>query len=168
MSELESWKNASLGRVVLKKYNQRGELADEMVTGGKVFHISPKERRINQEMAASPDLDFFQNGFLTPVRLIETEEDAAELASNPNLLSEEDMRGLFKGNWKAFDQKVQEISNLTTLKRMLEVAQEVDATIRQVDVVNARIQEIDPADHVEIGHAGNFDERTGLKPVTPR
>lgn len=168
MSDLESWKNVTLGRIVLKKYNQRGELADEMVTAGKVFHISPKERRINQEMAANPKMDFFQNGYLTPIRLIETEEDAKELAANPNLMSESEMKDMFKGNWKAFDQRVQEVSNLTTLKRMLEVANEVDATVRQVEVIQSRIDSLNPDDLTEIRHAGSIDERTGLRPITPR
>jgi hypothetical protein len=166
----ETWKNATRGRIFLKKYNQQGQLAAEMVPGGKVFQISPTERRINTEMAASPDLDFFQNGQLTPVRLIETEEDAKEIASNPNLMAESDMVTLFKGHWKTFEAKVNEISNLTTLKRLLEIAQsdEVDAKVRQVEAVKARISDIDPVEHVEIAHAGSVDERTGLKPVTPR
>lgn len=166
--EFETWKNATLGRVVLKKYNQRGELSDEMMPGGKVFHIKPAERRINQEMAALPELDMFQNGQLTPVRLIDTEEDAKEIASNPNLLSESEMRDLFKGHWKTFESKVSEVSNLTTLERLLQVANEVDAKVRQVEVIQARIAEINPVEHVEINHAGAVDERTGLRPVTPR
>lgn len=166
--EFETWKNSTAGRVVLKKYNQRGELADEMFGGGKVFHIKPQERRINQEMAASPDLDMFKNGQLTPVRLIDTEEDAQEIASNPNLISDGEMKDLFKAHWKTFESKVGEISNMTTLERLLEVASEVDAKVRQVEFVRARIDELNPADHVEINHAGSVDERTGLRPVSPR
>lgn len=166
----ETWKNATQGRIFLKKYNQKGEMAAEMIPGGKVFQISPNERRINAELAATPDLDFFQNGQLTPVRLIETEEDAKEIASNPNLMAESDMVDLFKGHWKTFEARVGEISNLTTLRRLLEIAQsdQVDAKVRQVEAVKQKIEEIDPPDHVEIGHAGSVDERTGLKPVTPR
>lgn len=167
-SEFESWKNSTPGRVVLKKYTQRGDLGDEMIAGGKVFHISPKERRINQEMAATPELDMFQNGFLTPVRLIETEEDAKEIASNPNLMSETEMADLFKGHWKTFESRVSEVSNLNTLNRLLEVASTVDAKVRQVEVIRARIEEISPEDHVEIAHAGSTDPMTGLRSVTPR
>jgi hypothetical protein len=167
-TDLETWKNATLGRVVLKKYNQRGELSDEMVGGGRVFHISPKERRINQEMAANSDLDMFKNGQLTPVRLIDTEEDAKELASNPNAMSETEMHELFKGNWKTFDARVQQVSNAVTLQRMLQVASEMDATLRQVEVVKARLEEIAPSEITEITPAGSVDERTGLRPVTPR
>lgn len=170
MAEHESWKNTTAGRIFLKKYNQRGELAAEMIPGGKVFQISPKERRINTEMAAGPELDFFSNGQLTPVRLIDTEEDAKEIASNPNLMAESEMVDLFKGHWKSFEARVNDIGNLTTLQRLLEVAQSdaVDAKVRQMEAIKARIDEISPAGHVEITHAGSVDERTGLKPVTPR
>lgn len=170
MAEHESWKNTTAGRIFLKKYDKRGELAAEMVPGGKTFQITPHERRINSEMAASPGLDFFSNGQLTPVRLIETEEDAKEIASNPNLMAESEMVDLFKAHWKTFESRIAEVGNLTTLQRLLEVAQsdQVDAKVRQVDALKARIEEISPADHVEINHAGSVDERTGLKPVTPR
>lgn len=166
----ETWKNATLGRVVLKKYNQKGELSDEMVAGHKVFHITPQERRINTEMAATAELDMFSNGQLTPVRLIDSEEDAKELASNPNLMSEDEMRDLFKAHWKTFEARVSEISNLPALNRMLELASnnEVDAKVRQLDAIKARIEDVNPTTHVEISHAGSVDERTGLKPVTPR
>lgn len=166
--DFETWKNSTAGRVVLKKFNQRGELSDEMMSGGKVFHIKPQERRINQEMAATPELDMFSNGQLTPVRLIETEEDAKEIASNPNLLSESDMKDLYKGHWKTFESKVAEISNINTLERLLEIGSEVDAKVRQIDVIKARVEELNPVEHTEINHAGSVDERTGLRPVSPR
>lgn len=166
----ESWQNTIAGKIFLKKYNQRGELAAEMIPGGKVFQITPTERRINSEMAATPELDFFRNGQLTPVRLIETEEDAKEIASNPNLLAESDMVDLFKAHWKTFEARISEINNATTLERLLEVAQSdvVDAKVRQVEVIKAKLDQINPANHVEIAHAGGLDRGTDMKPVSPR
>jgi hypothetical protein len=152
--ELETWKNVTRATLVIKKQNQRGELADEIVGGDKVLHISPTDRRINQELAANEDLDMFTNGLLSPVRLIENEEDTAELASNPNSMSEGDMEDLFKAHHKTFEAKVGQVKNEQTLRRMLEVARRIDAKSSQIDKINARLDEVTPKNFVEVEPAG--------------
>lgn len=168
MADTEAWKNAGLGLIVIKKTNQRGELGEEAVPGGKMIQISPGDRRVNSELAANEDLDVFRNGMLTPVRLIETEEDAKEIASNPNLMTESDMENLFKGHWKTFETRIAEIANETTLNRLLEVARSVDAKVRQVETIEARLSEVCPVTHVEVTQAGPGGSMTGIRPVTPK
>lgn len=169
MAEYESWKNATNGLLFIRKYNNRGDLAHEAVHAKKTFHLTPQERRINQEMAAVPENDFFSNGMLTPVRLIDTEEDAKEIASNPNLMSESDMKALFKGTWKSFAAKVDGITNETTLKRLLEMARDDDsgASVKQADAINERLRQIAPAQFVEVTSAP-ISEKPQLKPTSPR
>lgn len=169
MSEYESWKNATNGLLFIRKYNNRGDLGHEAVHARKTFHVTPQERRINQEMAAVPSQDFFSNGMLTPVRLIDTEEDAKEIASNPNLMSESDMKGLFKAQWKTFDARIDSITNETTLKRLLEMSQdnEVGASVRQADAVQARLREVAPQTFIEVQSAPISEKQT-LKPTSPR
>jgi hypothetical protein len=98
---------------------------------------------MNQDMAADRDLDAFQNGTLIPVRLIDPEEQK-EIASNPNYIGETEMQELFAGHWKTFETKVSQITSSTTIKRMLDVATEVDAKVRQVEALKARMQELVP------------------------
>jgi hypothetical protein len=90
------------------------------------------------------------NGILTPIRLIEGSENSAEIASNPNLISEEDMRKLFGQHWKQFQGRVNEITNVTTLSRLLAMTDEVDATVKQVQVIKDRIAEVQPNSFVEV------------------
>lgn len=165
--DLETWQNATKATIVIKKHNLRGELADEVIGPERVVHLAPGDRRINQELAANEDLDVFHNGLLTPVRLIETEEDAKELASNPNAMSEGDMEELFKVHHKTFETKVAGIRNEGTLRRLLEVAKKVDARTTQVEKIQARIAEVSPQTYTEIEHAGS-GAAPGLRPVTPR
>ena len=139
--ELETWKNDTAARIWVKKVDRHGELEDVQVPPGKVLHLTPDERRINHEIAVEEKFDMFKNGSLTPVRLIEGTEDAAEIASNPNLMSETDMRDLFKQNWRTFDAKVQEITNPIALDRLREIASEEDATVRQMEVITNRLAE---------------------------
>lgn len=151
MATNETWKNATRGKVVVLKYDLRGNLIHELVHGNGTFTLSREERLLNMDRAANDGLDVFKNGTLVPVRLIDGTEDAAEIASNPNLLTEDDMRGLFKAHWKTFEAKVQSISNPLTLSRLLALAEDEDtgATIKQQKTVKARLEEVQPAAFVE-------------------
>lgn len=168
--DLELWRNVSAGRVFLKQFNQRGELVDHLINGGKTFNISPKERRINQEMAATEELDVFSNGMLSPVKLIETEEDTAAIANNPNLMAESEMSEIFSGHHKTFAKRVADISNPVTLQRLLEVAasDDVDAKVSQVDLIKARLEEVAPSLYSEVVTTSISGGSTGMNPTTPR
>lgn len=166
--DLELWRNVSAGRVVLKRFNQRGELTDVMVGGGKTFDLSPKERRINQEMAATEGLDVFSNGMLSPVRLIESEEDTAAIVSNPNLMAESEMAEIFSVHHKTFEKRLSEISNPVTLSRLLEVAGEVDAGVSKVNAVQARLHEVAPSLYSEVASTSIGSGPTEMTATTPK
>lgn len=165
----ETWQNVQLGQVVLKQYMQTGVLGDVAIPGGRNFYISEKERRINQEMAATKDLDMFSNGTLVPIRLIEGSEDAEQLKDNPNILGETEMRELFGEHWKKFDDRLSKMSNSPALQRLLEMAKdpETGATVRQAEQIQARIAELNPNLPNEHVQSGEGRERTS-RPVTPR
>lgn len=141
---VETWQNATLGTVVIWRFDHRGALQDEVIRGGMKFQLSPEERMHNMEQSASAEQDNFKNGTLVPVKLIDGTEDAQEIASNPNLIGESDMKELFKAHWKTFTVTVEKINSLGTLQRMLEMSVEADATVRQSDVLKARIKELGP------------------------
>jgi len=143
---LESWKNSTRGMVFLNRLDHRGEMTRvEGIDGGKTFHLSPEERRINSEQSAGPELDVFRNGTLTPVRLIEDSEEARELASNPNVMSESDMAVLVKIHPKTFEAKLKDIRNPVTLERLLAIAHREDASIKRVEAIKARLTEVAPS-----------------------
>lgn len=143
----ETWKNVTAGTVILKKIDRNGNLIDEVIPGGRVLHVTPTERRLNQEQCATDALDFFMNGILTPVRLIESAEDVEALRENPNHMSEPDMMELFKTKGlKAFQERIDQVTNPITLGRMVEIAkaEEVNATVRQVQILEARLEDVSP------------------------
>jgi hypothetical protein len=166
--KIETWRNVTQARHYIK-FNKNGELVNQMIMPDKSFHITPEERRFNSELAAGPELDVFANGTFAPVRLIEDEDDTAEIANNPNLLGESDMEALFKAHYKTFDAKVAEISNLLTLERMVEVGRQQDASVRKIETIQARIAELTPAKHfAEVEQLGNVEATQLRPPVTPR
>lgn len=152
MDELETWKNPTEGRVWINRLDHHGNLDKvEIIGASRTFHITPKERRLNQEMAARTDLDIFSNGTLTPIRLIDGTEDAEAFALNPNLMTESDMRDLFKVGrteatreaiGEAFAERLAAISNTATLGRLLSLARDEDAPLSRVEAIQARLNEV--------------------------
>lgn len=142
--QVETWKNNGNGNIWVWKTDRFGNMKDELVKSGQKFTITTDERLHNSERASSPDLDIFRNGSLAPVKLIEGSEDEAELASNPNLIAESEMAGLFKLKAKGFDERLGSITNETVLRRLKAIAEdeETGATLAQVRKVEARLEEI--------------------------
>lgn len=182
--QVETWNNPGQARVVIKRMDHRGEPSrDELIRGGATFTITPEERAINQRMAYSPQLDFFRNGTLVPVALIEGSEMALEAATNPNLLSDGDMRSLLarrSGAAKtkadeAFLAKLANIENATTLGRLLSLSEEEDAPVSRVRAIQARLAEIEGVGFLAPGEdeaQSSPDAPAGrpgiARPVTPR
>ncbi len=154
LKDFETWRSSIEGTIFIKRYDRSGDEIDEMIGAGKEIRVLPEERRLNQEIAATPELDPFQNGMLVPLRLVESAEDYEELKGYPNHLTEDDMRGLLKNSkaLAALETGIADISNPTTLVRFLAIAEEptVDATVRQVAVIRARLEEVsNQTDYIE-------------------
>lgn len=143
----ETWQNVTAGRVVINRIDHRGELTKTtIVDPGKKFSLTTEERKMNQELAARADLDVFSNGFLQPVRILDSVDDAREIAANPNLMSEAEMRALMKPSVKTpdFAQKLATVTNSAALERLLALAEEEDATISKHEAIRARLREASP------------------------
>lgn len=153
LPDLETWENVTAARYVIKKFGAKGDLMDEMIAGKKRFHLTTQERHINMEMAANDELDPFSNGSLAPVRLLETTDDAEQIASNPNLMSEDEMVTLLKGNANTLKKRVGEVRNPALLERLQELAVEQDCTIGKVNAINGRLQEVSPSLYTEVTQA---------------
>lgn len=151
--EAELWENTTAGRICLRFYNQQGMLVDKLVGSRQKFQITPKERLLNQEMAADNTLDVFKNGTFAPVRLIESAEDLEEIRNNPNLVTDVDMKAMLsdRRSLKALQAHLDSITNPYALKRMLEIANEDEgSTARQVKAIEERLKAVSPAAYAEV------------------
>jgi uncharacterized protein YgbK (DUF1537 family) len=172
----ETWQNVTAGRVVINRMDHRGELTrNDIIDSGKKFSLTTEERKMNQDLAARADLDVFSNGQLQPVRILDSVEDAREIASNPNLMSESEMRALMKPGVKTpqFALKIQEITNGSALDRLLALAEEEDATISKVEAIKTRLREVAPdlfaeRQVVTTAPGGGPPEQRRPQAVTPR
>lgn len=167
--QLETWKNATKGRIVVQKLGALGQRRAEMIGPGRVIHITPQERRMNQELAANKDLDDFLNGRLQPIKLDQSVEDFAELTSNPNLLGDDaQVARLFTASDDVFAERLSEIKNPASLERLLELAND-DATgarVSQLKMIEARLAQVTP--RVDSVHATGGDDRESIRKVELR
>ncbi len=141
--DLEVWESGIAGPIALRRLDTRGEFAaTEIVHSGRKVHISTEERKMNQELCASPELDAFSNGGLRPVHLIDSAADAKEIAANPNLMTEDDMRQLLQAHPKTLVEQLGRIKNAVTLQRLLAIANDEDSSIKRVQAIEARINQV--------------------------
>ncbi len=171
--QLETWMNVTKGRVVLRRVGSLGQIRHEMVGGGKTVHITPQERRMNQEVAANEDLDFFLNGTLQPIHL-EEGEDTEALRNNPNLWGDdEQVRRLFKAGSDVFAERLSIIKNSSALERLKELAyqDETGATVAQARMIDARLAQVAPSVDMLHPEQSGADEVNGdrrIRAVTPK
>lgn len=145
MAELETWQNVSRGRRGIKRIDSFGKTTTELVGPGRSVQLTRDERLYYQRNVATDDLDIFKNGALVPVQLID-EADQIEMASNPNLLGDSELEGLFKLHWKKFEAEIARITNVYALERLVEMAESSeDISVKKYNVVMARLEEVKEA-----------------------
>lgn len=142
--DVETWQNAGRGRVVVKKFSYSGKLADHIVKSQAKITLTPHERRLNQEWAIDEKLDPFQNGTFMPVRLVETAEDLDQIQSNPNLMTEDEMRELLGKHFKQLEARLADVQSETVVRRMREIAEAEDVTIGKIKVIDRRLEDFKP------------------------
>lgn len=147
MEDKEVWQNVSGSQIYIRILDPRGNEKFTHIRPNQKITISPLERRINQDRTATEKGDFFKNGMLTAVRLINTEEDYADLATNPNLISESEIADMFSLTPAKFKNRINEITNFTVIRRLIDYAEREDtkASMPQMRALEARKEELDEA-----------------------
>lgn len=142
LTGVETWKNNAKGGTTILKLDRYGNERGERIAPGVTSSVTPEERRLNHDRAASPDLDPFLNGRLSPVRLLDSEPDTAMLKLNPNSLSETEVKALFNMTPEELVVRLERITNPIVLERALAVAEDVDARTSQIRAVEARLDQV--------------------------
>ena len=127
--EKETWKAVSNVRFGIIKFDRLGNPVRTSVKPGDTVTLSVEERLYNQDRAAghrrgAEAVDPFKNGNLKPVKLVETAEDYAEVADNPNHMNDDDIKAMLKIKVADFKKRIDEIDNPSLLQRIKEIADE--------------------------------------------
>lgn len=142
----EVWLNPNAGYRYVEQQNFKGEMAAVEIAPGQKFTISTFDRMINQERTIKKEDDMFTNGTFSRVKLIDTAEDYAELAENPNIMSDSDLESMFSLTTAAFKKKLQEIENTRVIERLQRLSEKesLKASVAQQNALKARLDEVDP------------------------
>ena len=162
--KLEIWRHSGAGRVFLTKFNAAGTETSVAVGGGKTVTLTPQERRLNQDRCASDKLDFFKNGTLVPVRLVESEYDFEELANNRQVMSDEEIAALLTGHPSTFKKRVEELTNPVTIQRIIDAAGD-EITVAKLGLLTQRLAAVNP-DALSVARMA-AEGTTGLRDATP-
>ena len=85
---VEVWQNTTAGLRWAEVTDRQGRQTSRIVKGGRTFLITPFERQLNQDAAASAELDHFRNGTFVLVKAA-TDTDMAEIESADSLTDAE-------------------------------------------------------------------------------
>jgi hypothetical protein len=142
---METWQNTSKGRVQVKRFTGvYGETKAELIPGGRTFHVTPAERRMNSTASATPELDPWTNGTLVLVQGVDGEPDAELVAANPVAMTDDAVRELLDSHHKTFEKRLGDLSNPITLARILEIGTEDGVSIKRIEQIRARLAEVTP------------------------
>lgn len=142
--DLETWKNGVASTHVLKRRMGDG-WKDEVVKGFATIRLTESERVFNQSRVNDPKHDPFRNGRFEPVKLIEDAEGVAEIKDSPNTISGADIDRLV--NEVEADKLLEQLGVFDSpviVRRLFNAAVEAGATRSRVEMIEARLMELDP------------------------
>lgn len=137
---VETWEHVSPQNWGIIRFDARGEERGEIVNAGAgPFRITTEERMITEDRIITDEDDPFKNGAFRPV----TVPDSITIKTNPNALSEDEIREILSASDLAFAENLQLIDSVATYKRMLEVAEQMDdLTIKRYRMLEHRLDEV--------------------------
>lgn len=155
-SGLEAWVNVTPSRVQLWRIGDFGVEKPELIGPDRVIHMTPAERRLNENKVARPEYNPFTNGKLKPLHLIEGDRDYERLTNNPNILTDQEVERIFKLKGEAFRNRIALIGSLPALERLLALALEPasQAYVYQLQMVERRLAEVHPQEYEETESVG--------------
>lgn len=151
---VETWENiAGITNYVIR-LDMRGEERPEAVNGKRTFMISTKERKITQDRILEKKNDPFLNGAFRPVIV----PDSVNIESNPNALSDDEIKSIFVSSELAWDEWMNTIDSGETLRRMLDLADGADITLKRFRQLEARLEAVNPPKRITQRDQEEYDK----------
>jgi hypothetical protein len=134
----EVWEITVPGTVWVEVTNDRGKSVPLRVGGrpGARLRISAEDRELTQERIVDRELDPFVNGMLVRV---DADQQQVEKTRSDDALTTEDLLKIFATQGKKFQTTVDGLGEVT-VRRMWEMAEDVDATASQINYLKDSIE----------------------------
>lgn len=136
----ETWQNIAVHATGIIHLDHRGEEQHELIQGDREFFITTEERLISESRILLAENDPFKNGDFRPVVVPES----VTTETNPNALSSDEIVRVLKSSEVAWTEWMRAVTSGSTLRRMLDMAEEVDISLARYREIEARLVEIHP------------------------
>ncbi len=136
---IEVWKNQAAGMGWYKVLDRQGHEVGKTVQGYRTFTLSPFDRQINQDKAASPEQDLFRNGRFVLIKpAADTHMD--EIASSDSFTDAELTTLVHEvlAKDKTIEEAIFKVESGVTLGRIMEELVVEDAPKSAIDAVRAK------------------------------
>jgi hypothetical protein len=129
-SFIETWENVAVGVNYIIRENRRGDNEYFEVKGNRQFKLSSYDRMLTEDSIVDHKHNPFRNGAFRPIIVPED----VSIESNPNAMSNDDIKSLFRSSETAWDEWMDLIDSPATLKRMIDMANngEEDLSVRRL------------------------------------
>lgn len=136
---VEEWEHISPQQWGITRLDARGDERPEVIGGRRTFRITSEERILTQDRIRDEGLDPFMNGSFRPI----TVPDSITIATNPNALSDDEIKEILDTSSDiAWEENLKVIDSVATIRRMLEVAEETDLSLRRYRRLETRLVEV--------------------------
>lgn len=136
---VEVWEHISPQEWVIIRLDARGDEKSEVISGRRTFRVTTEERMILQDKIKTKKLDPFLNGSFRP----RTVPDSITIKTNPNALSDDEIRRILGASDIAWKENLKQISSLATVRRMLEVAEKFEGmTVKRLRQLEKKLLKV--------------------------
>lgn len=135
---VETWEHISPEQWGVIRLDSRGDERHEIISGRRNFRLTSEERMITQDRIAQSEYDPFLNGAFRPVIV----PDSVTVETNPNALSDEEINKILASSAIAWEEWLKTIDSVATIKRMLELAEDSELSVRRLRELEARLTEV--------------------------
>jgi hypothetical protein len=151
---IETWENVSEAQNYVIREDRRGDEVYVPVTGPMQFKITSYERILTQDKIKTRELDPFRNGQFRPVIV----PDSISTETNPNALSDDDIRRIFQASDVAWDEYMNVIDSPATLRRMMTLAEESGLTLKRFRELESKEAEANAPQRVTQKDQDQYDK----------
>lgn len=141
---VEIWKNVAAGMRYYRSLDAMGRETTSLVQAGRTFSLTPLERQLNQEMAASKQLDMFLNGTFL---LVQASDDTnMDEIQSPNSITDREIVTVVQetkgGDLRPLKKLMKLVDSYHTAQRILEELVVEDAPQSAVSLAKQKVEEL--------------------------
>ena len=142
---VETWENIATRQNAIVRLDARGEERQEVISGRRSFMITTEERLITENKVLEKKDNPFKNGDFRPVIV----PDSVTIETNPNALSDEEIRKVLNSSEFAWGEWMQVIDSPATFQRMMDLAEAEDITLKRYKDLERRFNEVRPQKRIQ-------------------